>query len=116
MSSSIAAHSPGAMPRPFAMALGAIATLARLEASLFFEPTRGNRHVAEARQLAAYLAHVALAMDVADIAGRLGRDVSTVSHACRAVEARRDDPAFDLAVGMIERGLTQLCDVVCREW
>ena len=68
MSSSIADHSPGAMPLPFAMALGAIATLARLEASLFFEPTRGNRRVAEARQLAAYLAHVALAMDVADIA------------------------------------------------
>jgi chromosomal replication initiation ATPase DnaA len=64
--------------------------------------TRGSAEAAAARQLAMYLAHVATGMSLSRVAYAFGRDRSTVAHACRAIEDRRDDPAFDAQVEMLE--------------
>jgi len=69
--------------------------------------TRGSAEVAAARQLAMYLAHVAGGMSLARVAYAFGRDRSTVAHACRTIEDRRDDPAFDAQVEMLEELLRE---------
>lgn len=63
---------------------------------------RGSAEAASARQLAMYLAHVAFEMSYARVAIAFGRDRSTVAHACRTIEDRRDDPAFDSHVDTLE--------------
>jgi len=73
-------------------------------------PTRCRAHVAKARQVAMYLAHVGLGLSYTD-AGRLfGRDRTTVAHACRLVEERREDPRFDASLDYLEQTLrARLC-------
>ena len=55
-----------------------------------------------ARALAMYLAHTALSWSLARVGAAFGRDRSTVSHACRRMEDRRDEPLFDLRVAELE--------------
>lgn len=64
--------------------------------------TRGSPQAALARQIAMYLAHVVHGYGFAEIARCFGRDRTTVAHACRVVEDRRDDIAFDLRVAALE--------------
>jgi hypothetical protein len=61
--------------------------------------TRGTPKSAYARQAAMYLSHVALGTTLSAIGRFFSRDHSTVAHACRRVEDRRDDPAFDALIG-----------------
>lgn len=56
----------------------------------------------EARHLAMYLAHTGLGWPLARVGAAFGRDRTTVGHACRRVEDRRDDPAFDHRVEEME--------------
>lgn len=56
-----------------------------------------------ARNLAMYLAHVAFGMSLGRTARAFGRDRSTITHACRAIEDRRDDPRFDRWLEALER-------------
>lgn len=73
-------------------------------------PTRCEARVARARQVAMYLAHVGLGLSYTD-AGRLfGRDRTTVAHACRLVEERRDDPRFDASLDYLEQTLRARLD------
>lgn len=58
-----------------------------------------------ARQVAMYVATVSFGMSYGRVAAALGRDRSTVQHACQIVEERRDDPAFDTWVEALERAL-----------
>lgn len=67
-----------------------------------YRSTRGRAHVAEARQLVMYLAHVEIGLPLAEVARRYRRDRSTVAYACREIENRRDDGAFDEMVSQIE--------------
>jgi DnaA-like protein len=60
--------------------------------------TRGSAESAHARQAAMYLAHVALGIPLAAIGRFFGRDHSTIAHACRRVEDRRDDSGFDVLI------------------
>ncbi len=55
-----------------------------------------------ARQVAMYIATVGFGMSYARVGAALGRDRSTVQHACRRVEDRRDDPAFDRWIEALE--------------
>lgn len=55
-----------------------------------------------ARQVAMYVATVGFGMSYARVAAALGRDRSTVQHACRVVEDRRDDPTFDRWIEALE--------------
>lgn len=60
---------------------------------------------ADARHLAMYLAHTALSWTLARVGAAFGRDRTTVGHACRRVEDRRDDPGFDACVAALEASL-----------
>ena len=52
----------------------------------------------EARALAMYLCHTELGWPLARVGAAFGRDRTTVGHACRRVEDRRDDAVFDARV------------------
>jgi len=55
------------------------------------------------RQIAMYLCHVILQIPMSDIAEAFGCDRSTVGHACKVIEDRRDDRSYDAFVSSIER-------------
>lgn len=63
---------------------------------------RGSPPAAFARQVAMYLAHVGFALSFERIGRQFGRDRTTVSHACRVIEDRRDDDAFDRLMSGLE--------------
>ncbi|RKE85613.1 helix-turn-helix domain-containing protein [Rhizobium sp. AG855] len=64
----------------------------------------GRRRAAgHVRQVAMYVCHVAYSMPMGEVAQAFGRDRSTVGHACRIVEDRRDDAAYDGFVTIVER-------------
>ena len=62
-----------------------------------------RRSAGHVRQVAMYVCHVAYSMPMGEVAQAFGRDRSTVGHACRMVEDRRDDAAYDSFVTIIER-------------
>ncbi len=64
--------------------------------------SRGSGASAAARQLAIYLAHVVLQRPQDVVAELFARDRTTVAHACRAVEDRRDDPELEAEIARIE--------------
>ena len=64
--------------------------------------TRGRKGVAQARQVAMYLAHVGLGCSLTQVGRVFGRDRTTVAHACAVIEDRRDEPGFDLALQCLE--------------
>jgi chromosomal replication initiation ATPase DnaA len=70
-------------------------------------PSRGRSPAAFGRQLAMYLCHVGFEMSLARVAAAFRRDRSTVGHACRIVEDRRDDPQFDAWVNALEAALRE---------
>ncbi|MEJ1157976.1 helix-turn-helix domain-containing protein [Prosthecomicrobium sp. N25] len=74
--------------------------------------TRGSARVALARQVAMYLCHVRLGMSLTDIGSAFGRDRTTVAHACRLIEDRRDDPYTEAAIGVIEEAIDGFRDIV----
>ena len=70
--------------------------------------TRGTKPACTARQLAMYLTYTAFSMSLSRCAQAFVRDRSTVAHACRAVEDRRDDAVFDQWIDGLETGLKLL--------
>lgn len=64
-----------------------------------------------ARQTSYYLAHVGFGWTLERTAAAFGRQRSTVSHACRQVEDRRDDRSYDEALGELEVVLRRLASV-----
>lgn len=74
-----------------------------IEEALLRQPTRGVARVAVARQVAMYLAHVTLEINVSSTGRMFERDRTTVTHACRIIEQRRDDRSFDHAIDHLER-------------
>jgi hypothetical protein len=55
-----------------------------------------------------YLLHVGLGLSMREIGEAFGRDRSTVGHACRVIEDRRDEGTFDRLLDCLERALTGL--------
>lgn len=68
-------------------------------------PTRGRQASARARQLAMYLAHVAVGLNLSAVGRLFGRDRTTVAHACGLIEEQREEPAFDRLVDRLEQAL-----------
>ncbi len=64
---------------------------------------RSTAPVAQARQLAMYLAHVALGLPQTEVARAFRRDRTTVAHACRRIEDLRDRSTFDEGVSRLEQ-------------
>ncbi|MEZ5840088.1 MAG: helix-turn-helix domain-containing protein [Hyphomicrobiales bacterium] len=85
----------------------AVAEAFRLPVPALRARTRCLARVALARQVAMYLCHVVLGLTLSEIGDHFGRDRTTVSHACRVVEDRRDERAFDSLVEELE---TKLAD------
>jgi len=71
-------------------------------------PTRGKAHVAFARQIAMYLAHVTFGMSLGAVGRHFRRDRTTAAYACRKIEDRRDNPGFDLMLDRLEHALKSL--------
>lgn len=69
--------------------------------------TRLGAKIAFARQLAMYIAHVRLGMKLVEVGQLFGRDRTTVAHACRLIEDRRDVPEIDFMIDCIERGVEE---------
>ncbi|WP_343051716.1 helix-turn-helix domain-containing protein [Mycoplana rhizolycopersici] len=80
-----------------------VAELLALASDRQMRRRNGRRAAAHVRQIAMYVCHVALQISFVEIAAAFGRDRTTVSHACNAVEDRRDDCAFDDFVATVER-------------
>lgn len=64
--------------------------------------SRGPAHVALARQVAMYLAHVSCGLSFTQIGTLFDRDRTTVAHACAVVEDRRDERMFDAVLEILE--------------
>lgn len=79
-----------------------------VDPAALFCGTRGEAHVAAARHLAIYLAHVALGHDLSRLSSAFGRDRATVRHALRRIEDWRDDPGFDRSLSELEAILMPL--------
>ena len=71
-------------------------------------PTRCRAHIAFARQVAMYLAHVSFGLTYTAIGRCFERDRTTVAHGCRLVEDRRDDPGLDTSLDYLEAAV-RLC-------
>jgi Bacterial dnaA protein helix-turn-helix len=67
--------------------------------------TRRNAQTAHARQVAMYLAHVGFGLSYVEAGLMFGRDRTTVAHACRRVEYRREDARFDASLDCLEHTL-----------
>lgn len=74
-----------------------------VDADCLMAASRGSPRVSLARQVAMYLCHVAFAMSFEAIGRAFGRDRTTVSHACKVIEDRRDDIWFDCRMAALER-------------
>lgn len=64
---------------------------------------RGSLALSCGRQVAMYLAHVTLGISLQRVGIAFGRDKTTVAHACRMVEQRRDRPGYDDWLDRLER-------------
>ncbi|MGH6749200.1 MAG: helix-turn-helix domain-containing protein [Methyloceanibacter sp.] len=83
-------------------------------------PTRSSPQAAFARQVAMYLAHVVCGLSLTEIGTLFQRDRTTVAHACRVVEDRRDDLELDARLEHLERAIASLIDALgsrrgCRQ-
>jgi chromosomal replication initiation ATPase DnaA len=85
-----------------------VASVFAVDTVLLKLPTRGRKPVAEARQVAMYLAHVACGLSFTRVGTIFGRDRTTVSHACKRVEDRREDVEFDNAIDLLERTIRMI--------
>ena len=66
-------------------------------------PGKSGLQCARFRQIALFVALVALGLRLRDIGHGFGRDRTTVVYACHLVEDMRDDEDFDRIVAMTER-------------
>jgi chromosomal replication initiation ATPase DnaA len=64
---------------------------------------RSKGRIAYARQVAMYLAHVVGQMSLNEISRAFRRDRTTVAHACRMIEDRREDLRFDAEIEKLEQ-------------
>ncbi len=64
---------------------------------------RTGQEAARVRQIAMYVTHITLGLNMHQVGRGFARDRGTVRHACMAVEDLREDPEFDRAVTTAER-------------
>ena len=88
--------------RPCRLMEAAVAAAFAVPADQLRASSRRTAGVAFARQSAMYLAHVALGLSLRAVGSIFHRHHTTVAHACLLVELRRDDPAIDRLLDMLE--------------
>lgn len=82
--------------------LAAVARDFEVDESQLLSTERCTAPVALARQVAMYLLHVELGRQLSEVGRLLGRDRTTVSHACAHVEDLRENARFDGRIDGIE--------------
>jgi len=93
-----------ALPRGMlTLAVQLAATVSGVASEAVVSARRHSARTSAARQLAMYLAHTSFGLPFSAVGHCFGRDRTTAAHACRRVEERRDDPAFDAELIEIER-------------
>jgi len=85
--------------------ISAVAEERTVNVHALLQTSRGTAEIALARQLAMYLAHTLLGRTMEDVGRLLGRDRTTVAHACAVIEDRREKRDFDRAVERIENAV-----------
>ena len=88
--------------RPCWLMEEAVAAAFAVPADELRAPSRRTAGVAFARQSAMYLAHVAMGLSLSAVGRIFHRHRTTAAHACQLVEQRRDDPAIDRLLDMLE--------------
>lgn len=66
-------------------------------------PGRATLDITRVRQIAMYVGHVVLRLNMSDVGRGFDRDRTTVLYACHLVEDMRDDADFDRIVATMER-------------
>lgn len=74
--------------------------------------SRCKADIALACQIAMYLAHTQFSMAMTEVGLAFKRDRTTVSHACRLVEDKRDDDTFDLTLSQLEALLGEAVNAI----
>jgi len=74
--------------------------------------TRSCADIAFARQVAMYLCHTTFSLLMTEVGLHFGRDRTTVAHACKLVEDKRDDAEFDLIIDQLESLLSDARDAI----
>jgi len=82
-----------------------IAEASGVPALLLLHPSRCDADAADARQLAMYLMHVVLQRPYMEVGRYFGRDRTTVAHACRRIEDKREERWFESFVLGLEGSL-----------
>jgi chromosomal replication initiation ATPase DnaA len=82
-----------------------VASAFAVSRSVLVAPLRGPPVVALARHVAIYLAHTRLHLSLGATADLFHRDRTTAGHSCRVLELRREDPALDRIVDLLERAV-----------
>jgi hypothetical protein len=72
------------------------------------KPSRNYAKAAFTRQIAFYLLHVGFGLDFSTIGRAMGRNRTTIQHACARIEDARDKKAFDQGLEYLERALIAL--------
>lgn len=70
---------------------------------------RRSQRASLARHIGMYLAHTAAGFPFAVVAANFSRDRTSVAHACRRIEDRRDDPEFDAQMIELENLFRAIC-------
>jgi chromosomal replication initiation ATPase DnaA len=91
-----------------------IATTFGIPVAELLHRDRRQQQVVLARQVLMYLLNVTHQRNMRRIGALLGRDRTTVAHACAAIEDKRDEPDFDALVDTIEKRLTATTDNVAK--
>ena len=68
-------------------------------------PSRGGKHLSSSRQTLQYICHVAFGMNYTRIGELTNRDRTSVSYACRQIEALRDFNEIDKSLFFAEMAL-----------
>lgn len=84
-----------------------VAAARRVDIAAMRSASRRAAPIAFARQIAMYLAHVACGLTLTEVGRGFARDRTTVAHACRLVEDRRDRPEMDLALDYLEAAIAE---------
>lgn len=98
------------------LVLKLVSILERIEPKELTGTSRGKADICLARQVAMYLMHTVFSVPYHRVADFMGRDRTTISHACKLVEDLRDNQEFDKRLEAMEnllvsaRALSELAD------
>ncbi len=104
-------HVEGSRSEPCLMAAMLAAEAVGVPVDVVIRSRRRDRRCTSARALAMYLAHVGLGLPMTRVAAGFSRHRSTVSHACRKIEERREVAGWDCWVAALEESVRGLAGV-----